>query len=212
MAESPQNGGYKSSMNITASMVKELRQKTGAGVMACKKALTEAEGDMEKAIQILREQGTAVAAKRIGREVPEGVVTSYIHTGNRIGVLLELNCETDFVARTEEFQQLTRDIAMQIAAKRPLYVKKEDVPESEIEKEKNILKTQAINEGKPERVVEKIVEGRIQKFFSNVCLMEQEFIKDSDKTIGDLMLEKLSIIGENMAIRRFVRYELGEEI
>ena len=198
-------------MDITASMVKELRQKTGAGVMVCKKALTEAEGDMEKAVQVLREKGTTVAAKRLGREVPEGVVTSYIHAGNRIGVLLELNCETDFVARTEGFQQLARDIAMQIAAKRPLYVKREDVPESEVEKEKDILKIQAVNEGKPEAVVEKIVEGRIQKFFSNVCLMEQEFIKDSDKTVGDLLLEKLSIIGENMSIRRFVRFELGED-
>ena len=199
-------------MNITAPMVKELRQKTGAGVMACKSALTEAEGDMEKAIQILREKGTAVAAKRLGREVPEGVVASYIHAGNRIGVLLELNCETDFVARTDDFQQLAGDIAMQIAAKRPLYVKKEDVPESEIEKERSILKTQALNEGKPERVIDKIVDGRLQKFFSNVCLMEQEFIKDSDKTIADLMMEKISTIGENMSIRRFARFELGEEM
>ncbi len=199
-------------MNITASMVKDLRQKTGAGVMACKEALTATEGDMEKAIQHLREKGTAVAAKRLGREVPEGLVTSYIHTGSRLGVLLELNCETDFVARTEEFQQLAKDIAMQIAAKRPLYIGKEDVPESEIEKEKAILRTQALNEGKPERVVDKIVEGRIQKFFSNVCLMEQEFIRDSDKTVGDLILEKISTIGENIVLRRFIRYELGEEI
>ncbi len=198
-------------MNITASMVKELRQKTGAGVMACKEALTAVEGDMEKAIQHLRETGTAVAAKRLGRAVPEGMVMSYIHTGNRIGVLLELNCETDFVARTEEFQQLAKDVAMQIAAKRPLYVKKDDVPESAIEKEKAILVTQALNEGKPERVVDKIVEGRMQKFFSNVCLTEQEFIKDSDRTIGDLVLEKISTIGENIIIQRFTRYELGEE-
>ena len=198
-------------MNITASMVKELRQKTGAGVMACKEALTEAEGDMENAVQVLREKGTAVAAKRLGRKVSEGVIASYIHAGDRIGVMLELNCETDFVARTEEFRQLANDIAMQIAAKRPLYVKKEDVPESKIEQEKSILRTQAINEGKPERVVDRIVEGRLGKFFSNVCLMEQEFIKDSDKTIGDLILEKIATIGENMAIRRFARFELGEE-
>lgn len=202
---------YRVPMNITASMVKELRQKTGAGVMACKEALTEAEGDMEKAVQVLREKGTAVAAKRLGRKVSEGVVASYIHAGDRIGVMLELNCETDFVARTEEFRQLANDIAMQIAAKRPLYVKKDDVPESEIEQEKSILRTQAINEGKPERIVDKIVEGRLGKFFSNVCLMEQEFIKDSDKTIGDLILEKIATIGENMAIRRFARFELGEE-
>ncbi len=199
-------------MNITAAMVKDLRQKTGAGVMACKEALTATEGDMEKAIQYLREKGTAVAAKRLGREVPEGLVTSYIHTGSRLGVLLELNCETDFVARTEEFQQLAKDIAMQIAAKRPLYIRKEDVPESEIEKEKAILRTQALNEGKPERVVDRIVEGRLQKFFSNVCLMEQEFIRDSDKTVGDLILEKISTIGENIVLRRFIRYELGEEV
>lgn len=198
-------------MNITAAMVKDLRQKTGAGVMACKEALTATEGDMEKAIQHLREKGTAVAAKRLGREVPEGLVTSYIHTGSRLGVLLELNCETDFVARTEEFQQLAKDIAMQIAAKRPLYIRKEDVPESEIEKEKAILRTQALNEGKPERVLDKIVEGRLQKFFSNVCLMEQEFIRDSDKTVADLILEKISTIGENIVLRRFIRYELGEE-
>ena len=191
-------------------MVKDLRQKTGAGVMACKEALTAAEGDMDKAIQHLRERGTAVAARKLGRAVPEGLVTSYIHTGNRIGVLLELNCETDFVARTEQFQQLAKDIAMQITAKRPLYIKREDVPEGEIEKERTILKTQALNEGKPEKVVDKIVEGRLQKFFSNVCLMEQEFIRDSDKTIGDLILEKVSTIGENIVIQRFIRYELGE--
>lgn len=198
-------------MEITASMVKELRQKTGAGVMACKKALVEAEGDMDGAVKVLREKGTAVAAKRQGREVLEGVVSAYIHAGDRIGVMLEINCETDFVARTGDFKQLARDIAMQIAAKRPLYVKKEDVPESEIEKEKAILKAQALNEGKPESVVGKIIEGRMQKFFSNICLMEQEFIKDSDKTIRDLMLEKISTIGENMVIRRFTRYELGVE-
>jgi len=198
-------------MNITASMVKDLRQKTGAGVMACKEALTAVEGDMEKAVKYLREKGTAVAARKLGRAVPEGIVTSYIHTGSRIGVLLELNCETDFVARTEEFQQLAKDVAMQITAKRPLYIKREDVPESEIEKERAILRTQALNEGKPEKVVDKIVEGRLQKFFSNVCLMEQEFIKDSDKTIGDLIVEKISTIGENIVVQRFVRYELGEE-
>ncbi len=198
-------------MNITAPMVKDLRQKTGVGVMACKEALTATEGDMEKAIQFLREKGTAVAAKKMGRAVLEGLVMSYIHMGNRIGVLLELNCETDFVARTEEFQQLANDIAMQIAAKRPLYIKKEDVPESEIEKEKEILKTQALNEGKPEKIADKIVAGRLQKFFATVCLIEQEFIKDSDKTVGNLLLEKISTIGENIRIQRFTRYELGEE-
>jgi len=198
-------------MNIPATMVKELRQKTGAGVMACKEALIATEGDIDKAVQHLREKGTAVAAKRLGRAVPEGVIKSYIHYGDRIGVMLELNCETDFVARTDNFRQFAEDIAMQVVAKRPLYIKREDVPKSKIESEETILKTQALNEGKPERVVGKIVEGRMRKFFSTVCLLEQEFIKDPDKTIGDLLLEKISTIGENIVIRRFIRYELGEE-
>ena len=198
-------------MNIAATLVKELRQKTGAGVMACKEALTATEGDIDKAIQHLRETGTAVAARRLGRAVPEGLVTSYIHAGSRIGVLLELNCETDFVARTEAFQQLSKDIAMQIAAKQPLYITKEDVPESVVENEVSILRAQALNEGKPEKFADKIVEGRLMKFFTKVCLMEQEFIRDADKSIGDLILEKISTIGENIVIQRFVRYELGEE-
>lgn len=199
-------------MEITAGMVKELRQRTGAGVMACKEALEANDGDIEKAIKYLREKGTALAAKKVGRSTNDGVISSYIHAGNRIGVLLEVNCETDFVARTEEFRQLVQDIAMQIAAKRPLYVKREDVPEIEVEKERSILRTQALNEGKPERVVDKIVEGRLDKFFANVCLLEQEFIKDPDKTVGDLINEKIATIGENIVVRRFVRYELGEEI
>lgn len=199
-------------MEITATMVKDLRMKTGAGVLACKEALAANNGDMEKAIQYLREKGASVAAKKIGRAVSEGVVASYIHTGSRIGVLLEINCETDFVARTKEFQQLANDICMQIAAKRPLYIKKEDVPQSELDKEKAILRTQALNEGKPERVVDKIVEGRLQKFYSNVCLLEQEFIKDSDKTVNDFILEKIATIGENILVKRFARFELGEEI
>ena len=198
-------------MNIPATMVKELRQKTGAGVMACKEALIATEGDIDKAVQHLREKGTAVAAKRLGRAVPEGVIKSYIHYGDRIGVMLELNCETDFVARTDDFRQFAEDIAMQVVAKRPLYIKREDVPKSKIESEEAILKTQALNEGKPERIVGQIVEGRMKKFFSTVCLLEQEFIKDPDKTIGDLLLEKISTIGENIVIRRFTRYELGEE-
>ena len=198
-------------MNIPATMVKELRQKTGAGVLACKEALIATEGDMDKAVQHLREKGTAVAARKLGRAVPEGIIKSYIHYGDRIGVILELNCETDFVARTDDFRQLAEDIAMQVVAKRPLYIKREDVPKSKIESEETILKTQALNEGKPERVVVQIVEGRMKKFFSTVCLMEQEFIKDPDKTIGDLLLEKISTIGENIVIRRFTRYELGEE-
>jgi len=199
-------------MEITAAMVKELRQKTGAGILDCRKALDANEGDMEKAIKSLREKGTAVAEKKMGRSAQEGVVTSYIHAGNRIGVLLEVNCETDFVARTDAFQNLVQDIAMQIAAKRPLYIKREDVPETEIEREKSILKTQALNEDKPEKVVEKIIEGRIDKFYSNMCLLEQEFIKDPDKTINDLVVEKIATIGENIVVKRFTRYELGEDV
>lgn len=199
-------------MEISAVMIKELRQRTGAGVMACKEALEANDGDIEKAIKYLREKGIALAAKKAGRSTNDGIISSYIHAGNRIGVLLEVNCETDFVARTDEFQQLVQDIAMQIAAKRPLYVKREDVPEDEIEKEKSVLRAQALNEGKPERVIDKIVEGRLEKFFSNVCLMEQEFIKDSEKTVGDLINEKIATIGENIVVRRFVRYELGEEL
>ena len=199
-------------MEITAAMVKELRQKTGAGVLACKEALGANDGDIEKAIKFLREKGTAIAEKKAGRTAHDGVIASYIHTGSRIGVMIEVNCETDFVARTDEFKNLVMDIAMQIAAKRPLYVRKEDVPEDEIEREKSILKTQALNEGKPENIIEKIIVGRIEKFFSNVCLLEQEFIKDPDKTIGNLVTEKIATIGENIIIRRFVRYELGEDI
>ena len=199
-------------MEITATMVKELRQKTGAGILDCRKALEANEGDMEKSIKSLREKGTAVAEKKMGRSAQEGIVTSYIHAGNRIGVLLEVNCETDFVARTDAFQSLVQDVAMQIAAKRPLYIKREDVPEADIEREKSILKTQALNEGKPEKVVEKIVTGRIDKFYSNMCLLEQEFIKDPDKTINDLVVEKIATIGENIIVKRFTRYELGEDI
>ncbi len=199
-------------MEITAAMVKELRQKTGAGVLACREALEANDGDIEKAIKFLREKGTAVAEKKSGRSTKDGVIASYIHAGNRIGVLLEVNCETDFVARTDEFKDLVMDIAMQIAAKRPIYVKREDVPQDVIEKEKSILRTQALNEGKPERIVDKIIEGRLEKFFGNVCLLEQEFIKDPEKTIGSLITEKIATIGENIIVRRFVRYELGEDI
>lgn len=199
-------------MEITTAMIKELRQKTGAGILDCRKALETNDGDMEKAIKFLREKGTAVAEKKMGRAAQEGIVTSYIHAGNRIGVLLEVNCETDFVARTNEFTSLVQDIAMQIAAKRPLYIKRDDVPESETEREKSILKTQALNEGKPEKIVDKIIEGRIDKFFANVCLLEQEFIKDPDKTINDIIVEKIATIGENIVVKRFTRYELGEDI
>ncbi|HHV71464.1 MAG TPA: translation elongation factor Ts [Clostridia bacterium] len=191
-------------------MVKELREITGAGMMDCKKALVETNGDMEKAIEYLREKGLAAAAKKAGRITTEGIVESYIHGGGRIGVLVEVNCETDFVAKTDEFKELVKDIAMQIAAMRPLYVSKDDVPEEVIEKEKNILKAQALNEGKPAQVVEKMVEGRLKKYYEEVCLLEQPFIKDNDKTVKQLVNEKIAKIGENINIRRFVRFELGE--
>jgi len=195
---------------ITAEMVKELRERTGAGMMDCKKALNETNGDMEKAIEYLREKGLAAAAKKAGRIAAEGVVESYIHGGGRIGVLVEVNCETDFVAKTPNFRELVKDIAMQIAASRPEYVSKDEVPQEIIEKEKTILRNQAINEGKPEKVVDKMVEGRIEKFYKEVCLLEQPFIKNPDITVNQLIVEKIAQIGENIRVRRFVRFELGE--
>jgi elongation factor Ts len=195
---------------ISASSVKELREKTGAGMMDCKKALEEANGNMERASEILREKGLAAAAKKAGRIASEGLVESYIHANGRIGVLVEVNCETDFVAKTDEFKNFIKDIAMQIAAANPLYVRREEVTADVIEKEKEILKNQALNEGKPANIVEKMVEGRVNKFYQEVCLMEQAFIKDPDKTIDNLLNEKISKIGENISIRRFARFELGE--
>lgn len=197
---------------ITAALVKELRDRTGAGMMDCKKALAECQGNMEKAIDFLREKGLAAAAKKEGRIAAEGLVEAYIHGGGRIGVLVEVNCETDFVARGDEFKQFARDIAMQIAAAKPLYLNIEDVPGEVIAHEKDILKAQALNEGKPEKIIEKMVEGRIEKFFREVCLMEQSFIKDPDILIKDLVISKIAKIGEKIAIRRFERYELGEGI
>ena len=197
---------------ITSQMVKELRERTGAGMMDCKKALEEAQGDMEKAVEILRQKGLAAAAKKAGRVAAEGVVESYIHGGGRIGVLVEINCETDFVAKTDEFKAFARDIAMQIAASKPEYVKREEVPQEVIEKEREILRAQALNEGKPANVVEKMVEGRIEKYYKEVCLLEQPFIKNPDVTVKELLNEKISKIGENINIRRFVRFELGEGI
>ena len=197
-------------MGITASEVKELREKTGAGMMDCKKVLTEANGDMEKAIELLREKGLAAAVKKSSRIAAEGIVDSYIHMGGKIGVLLEVNCETDFVAKTDDFKALVKDIAMQIAAANPKYLRKEDVDTAELEKEKEILRAQALNEGKPEKIVDKMVEGRIQKYFKEVCLLEQPFVKDPDKSVQDLVTEKIAKIGENISVRRFVRYEMGE--
>ncbi|MCE5168087.1 translation elongation factor Ts [Paenibacillus profundus] len=197
-------------MAVSASAVKELREKTGAGMLDCKKALDATNGDLEKAIELLREKGLAAAASKAGRVATEGVVESYIHAGGRIGVLVEINCETDFVAKTDQFKDFARDIAMQIAAASPKYVRRDEVPQDEIEKEKEILKAQALNEGKPEKIVEKMVEGRISKYYEEFCLLEQSFIKDPDKTIETLVNEKIATIGENISIRRFVRYELGE--
>ncbi|MFY9187827.1 MAG: translation elongation factor Ts [bacterium] len=197
-------------MAVSAEMVKELRKKTGAGMMDCKRALQETGGVMDKAIDYLREKGLAAASKRAGRTAAEGVIESYIHLGSKLGVLVEVNCETDFVARTDEFREFAKDVAMQVAAANPLYLAKEDVPAEVLAKEKEILRVQALNEGKPEKVVDRIVEGRLTKFFSETCLLEQPFIKDPDKKVGDLLKEKMARIGENMIIRRFVRFRLGE--
>jgi elongation factor Ts len=195
---------------VTAELVKQLRERTGAGMMDCKKALTEANGDMEKAIEVLREKGLAAAAKKSGRIAAEGLVEAYIHGDGRIGVLVEVNIETDFAAKNEEFKGFVKDVAMQIAAARPEYVRREEVPTATLEKEKEILKAQALNEGKPEKIIEKMVEGRIEKYYKEICLLEQPWIKDNDKTIQQLMTEKIATIGENINIRRFVRFERGE--
>jgi len=197
---------------ITAEMVRQLRERTGAGMMDCKKALTETNGDSEKAIELLREKGLAAAAKKAGRVAAEGLVEAYIHGNGRIGVLVEVNIETDFAAKNEDFKTFVKDIAMQIAASKPEYVRREEVPASKIESEKEILRVQAKNEGKPEKIIEKMVEGRIEKFYAENCLMDQAFIKDPDITVGQLVNEKISRIGENISIRRFARFERGEGI
>ncbi|MEC0091375.1 MULTISPECIES: translation elongation factor Ts [Paenibacillus] len=197
-------------MAVNASAVKELRERTGAGMLDCKKALDETNGDVEKAIDFLREKGLSAAANKAGRAATEGTVESYIHAGGKIGVLVEINSETDFVGKTEEFKSFARDIAMQIAAANPLYVRREEVPQEEVDREMEVLKSQALNEGKPEKIIAKMVEGRISKFYEEICLMEQSFIKDPDKTISMMLNEKISKIGENISIRRFVRFELGE--
>jgi elongation factor Ts len=199
-------------MAVTAQMVKELRTKTGAGIMDCKKALTETDGDIEKAIETLRKKGLASAAKKAGRVTSEGTVSSYIHGGGKLGVLVEVNCETDFVALTEQFQQLVKDVAMHIAAANPLYVKREDVPEDVIAKEREIYAAQFENSGKPEQVIAKIVDGKIDKYFADACLYEQQFVKDTDKTIQQLVTESIAQLGENINIRRFARFVLGEGI
>ena len=199
-------------MEVTAALVKELRERTGAGMLDCKKMLIEANGDMDKAIDLLREKGLAAAAKKAGRIAAEGLVDSYIHMGGKIGVLVEVNCETDFVANTDRFKALCHDVAMHIAAAKPEFLDKADVPTDNLEKEKEVLRAQALNEGKPEKIVERMVEGRIEKYYKEVCLMEQPFVKDPDKTIRDLISEATVAIGEKISIRRFVRYERGEGI
>ena len=195
---------------ISSDVVKKLRDKTGAGMMDCKIALTESKGDMELAIEYLRKKGAAVAAKRADRETNQGVVEAYIHAGGRIGALVELNCETDFVAKTPGFKQLAHDIAMQVAAMTPQYVSREQIPQTVIEKELEIYKVQAQNEGKPAQFAEKISQGRLEKFYQETVLIEQSFIKDSGKTIKDIIDEETAKVGEKITIRRFLRYHLGE--
>ena len=195
---------------FTAKDVAELRARTGAGMMDCKKALTESNGDFEKATTWLREKGIAAASKKQGRIASEGVVGSYIHMGGKIGVLVEVNCETDFVAKTDDFNLLVKDIAMQIAAANPKYVSREEVPAEVLEKEKSILRAQAKNEGKPEAIIEKMVEGRVVKFYKDFCLLDQDFVKDSSKTIQSVLTEATATIGEKISVRRFTRYEMGE--
>ena len=197
-------------MSFTAQDVAKLRQQTGVGMMECKKALTDANGDFEKAIVLLRERGLKAVDKKQNRIASEGLVASYIHMGGKIGVLVEVNCETDFVAKSEDFQVLVKDIAMQIAAANPKYVREEEVDPAELEKEKEILKVQALNEGKPANIVERMIEGRIKKYYEDVCLLNQLFVKDSSKTIKDILTEATLKIGEKISVRRFVRYELGE--
>ncbi len=196
---------------VTAEQVKELREMTGAGVMDCKKVLVETDGNMDKAVELLRERGIAKAAKKASRIAAEGLVEAYIHSG-RYGALVEVNSETDFVSKNEEFRTFVRDVAMHIVASNPKYVSRDEVPADVVEAEKEILKAQALNEGKPAAIVDKMVEGRINKFFEEVCLLDQPFVKDQDKTVQEVLNEKIAVIGENIVIRRFVRFERGEGI
>lgn len=199
-------------MSINTDLIKELREKTGAGVMNCKKALLESGGDIEKATEILRKAGIATAEKKGTRVAKDGRIESYIHPGNRLGVLIEINCETDFVARTDEFKILTKEIAMHIAASNPRYISTTDVPEEVLEKEKEIYATQAKNEGKPPQVIDRIVQGKLEKFYQEICLLEQPWVRDPEKRIKDLINETIAKLGENIIIRRFVRFELGKDI
>lgn len=195
---------------ITSELIKELREKTQAGMLDCKKALVENSGDLEKAADYLRKKGLASASKKMGRSANEGIVSSYIHSNSKIGVLLELNCETDFVARNSDFQDLAKELCLQVAASNPLYVSVEDIPAQELEREKDIYREQIKDSGKPEQVIEKIVEGKMKKFYSDVCLLEQEYIKDQKVLIKDLVKNKIATYGENISVGRFIRYQIGK--
>jgi elongation factor Ts len=197
-------------MEVNATVVRELRERTGAGIMDCKKALAESGGNLEKAVDYLRQKGLAAAARKVDRVAADGAVGAYVHPGGKIGVLVEINCETDFVARTAEFQALLKDMAMQVAAANPRYIRREEVSADELEKEKSIYRQQALESGKPERVVEKIVEGKMERFYSEVCLLEQAFIKDPDRKVSDIIHDAVGRLGENIQVRRFARYHLGE--
>ena len=199
-------------MSITSGMVKELRDKTGAGIMDCKEALNVSVGDFEKAIDYLRKKGMSAATKRSSKAAKDGVVASYIHMGGRIGVLVEVNCETDFVAKTDDFQLLAKDLTMHVAAANPLYIKPEDIPPEVIEREKEIYRSQAMAEKKPEKIWDKIIEGKLKKYYEDVCLLNQKFIKDTDITVETLLNNMIAKTGENIIIRRFVRFQLGEEL
>jgi len=197
-------------MEISMEFIKDLRQRTGAGVVDCKVALQEAKGDVDKAIEYLRRKGLATAAKKAGRIATEGLVSSYIHAGGKIGVLVEVNCETDFVAKTEDFQNFVKNVAMQIAAANPQYVRREEIPENVLDKEREIYRAQALESKKPEKVIDKIVEGKLERFYSEVCLLEQTYIKDGDLTVKEVLDSLIGKIGENIQIRRFARFQLGE--
>lgn len=199
-------------MGITASMVKELRAKSGVGMMDCKKALVESNGDFEKAIEYLRKKGMSAAAKRSSKTTKDGAVASYIHMGGKIGVMVEVNCETDFVSQTDDFRALVKDIAMHIAAANPLYLRPEDVPPDVLAKEKEIYRSQALAEGKPEKILDRIIEGKLKKYYEDVCLLEQKFVKDPDISVGTLVNNMMAKTGENIVVRRFARFQLGEEI
>ncbi|HUG44417.1 MAG TPA: translation elongation factor Ts [Acidobacteriota bacterium] len=200
-------------MGISAQQVKKLREMTGAGMMECKKALEEADGDLEAAVKILRERGMAAASRKAGRSTREGLIGHYIHAGGKLGVLVEVNCETDFVARTDEFQALVKDVAMQVAAANPLFVRREDVDDDTLAKESEIFRNQALQEGKPEKIADKIVEGRLNKYYAEACLYEQPFIKDEDGdlTVGERIKQVIATLKENISVRRFTRFEVGEE-